>query len=80
MQSGGKSGGSNIILDVSDWNWLTSRGPTASSLALAERVQDKLDATGYSQLLKDPVNVVSNGVFLYVESLGNLTVFHAVGD
>jgi hypothetical protein len=52
----------------------------ALSLPLAKCVQDQLDAAGYSQLLKDPVNVVSDGVFLHVECLGNLTVFHAVGD
>jgi hypothetical protein len=55
-------------------------GQAISSLALANCVQDQLDAAGDFQLLKDPVNVVSGGVSLYVESLGNLTVFHTVGD
>jgi hypothetical protein len=45
-----------------------------------EGVQDQLDTTRHSQLFKDPVNIVPDGMFLHVESPGNLTVFHAVGD
>ena len=49
-------------------------------VTLAEGIQDELDPAGYTQLLEDPVDVVPDGMFLYVQLLTNFTVLQSVGD
>jgi hypothetical protein len=57
----------------------TRRGLSAM-VTLAKSIQDELDPAGYSQLLEDPVDVVPNGMFLYVKLLSDFTVLQSVGD
>ena len=59
---------------------LGSRRGLVVLIPLVERIQNQLDAAGDSQLIEDPVQVVSDGMLGDVEFLGNLSVLHAVGD
>jgi hypothetical protein len=51
-----------------------------ATVTLTKCIQDEFHAAGYSQLLKDPVDVVPYGMFLYFELLSNFTVLQAVRD
>jgi len=59
---------------------LPIRRGLSAIVTLAESIQDELDPAGYTQLLEDPVDVVPNGMFLYVKLLSDFTVLQSVGD
>jgi hypothetical protein len=47
---------------------------------VTKHVKDELDSAGDSQLFEDSVDVVPDGVFLYLKPLSNFAVLQAVGD
>jgi len=47
---------------------------------LAKSIQDEFDPAGNSQFVKDPVDVVSYGMFFHLEFLGDFAVLQAIGD
>ena len=58
---------------------LGSRRGLVVLIPLVERIKNQLDAAGDAQLVKDPVQVVTDGMLRNLEPLGNFAVLHAVG-
>ena len=57
-----------------------NRGSLIVLIPLVERIQNQFDAARDSQLIEDPVQVVSDGMLGILQSLGNFAVLHAIGN
>ena len=59
-----------------DWG----RARRVTTLPLAEYLRDKFDSAGNSQLFKDSVDVVTDGMFLHRKPVSDFAVLQTVGD